>query len=735
MNAESKFEAAVCYVAANVRDPQLRAQFLDQACEGDSELRATVEDMLRHHGEAESFFANGGTAVNSREVDAQAAAMIKESNGNILLDGFPDEQIGQFVGRYKLLQEIGEGGCGVVYLAEQAEPVRRQVALKVIKLGMDTKNVILRFEAERQALAMMEHPNIARVLDAGATVTGRPFFVMEFVRGPRITKFCDENQFDTRHRLELFIQVCRAIQHAHQKGVIHRDIKPSNILVTLHDGAPVPKVIDFGIAKATEGKLTENTMVTAVEQFVGTPAYMSPEQAEAGGLDIDTRSDIYSLGILLYELLTGHTPFDTTLLMQSGLEQMRRTLREAEPPMPSTMISSLRPTELRLAASRRQAEPLKLISQIKGDLDWIVMKAIEKERNRRYETANGLALEVQRFLNNEPVMARPPNRLYRLQKLVKRNKIVFAAGIFVMLALVLGLGFSTWFYFREREARQRETQLRAQAEDRAKVTQAVMLINQGKFEDADEILNATAMNPANPTLDQVLALRSLGEWMALHGHWQPAAQRFAGLLKVNRVDSLNQIAFDYQSSAVAWIEAGDLDQYRQLRGLILTNFSATSSSSSSSSFLISCIALPLEKPEIKTLSPFAESVKKQLLALPKNKQSEWTFMPLGLWSYRCGDYDGAILWCQRALAQGNNFPACEASVRAILAMSFAHAGQSDRACDELGHARLLIDRKFKGVLDHGRAGLGFWFDWIYSRHLLKEAGGSVNCDTSSTATE
>jgi hypothetical protein len=735
MNAESKFEAAVCYVAANVRDPQLRAQFLDQACAGDPELRATVEDMLRHHGEAENFFANGGTAVNSPEVDAQAAAMIKESNGNILLEDFTDERIGQLVGRYKLLQKIGEGGCGAVYLAEQAEPVRRQVALKVIKLGMDTKNVILRFEAERQALAMMDHPNIARVLDAGATEMGRPFFVMEFVRGPRITKFCDENHFDTQQRLELFIQVCRAIQHAHQKGVIHRDIKPSNILVTLHDGAPVPKVIDFGIAKATEGKLTDSTMVTALEQLVGTPAYMSPEQAEAGGLDIDTRSDIYSLGILLYELLTGRTPFDTTVLLQSGLEQMRRTLREKEPLIPSTMITYLRPTELRLAASRRQAEPLKLISQIKGDLDWIVMKAIEKERNRRYETANGLAMELQRFLDNEPVIARPPNRFYRLQKLVKRNKIVFAAGTVVALALLLGLGFSTWFFFRDREARQRETQLRAQAEDRVKVTQAVMLINQGKFEDADEILNETAINPANPTLDHVLALRSLGEWMAMRGHWQLAAQRFAGLLKVNRVDSLNQIAFDYQASAVSWIEAGDLDQYRQLRGLILTNFSAVTSNSSSSSFFISCIALPMDKSEMKDLNPYAELVKTQLLSLPKSKQSEWTFMPLSLWSYRCGDYDAAIRWCQRALAQGNNFPACEASVRAILAMSYAHAGQNDRACDELGHARQLVEGKFKGPLDHGRSGAGFWFDWIYARHLLKEADASVNWDASPSAAE
>ena len=306
------------------------------------------------------FFCAGRAAVNVPEMDAQAAAVVK-GRRTAEID-LTDEQIGSRVGRYKLLQKIGEGGCGTVYLAEQEEPVRRQVALKVIKLGMDTKSVIARFEAERQALAMMDHPNIARVLDAGATETGRPFFVMELVRGTRITKYCDENNLDTVQRLELFIQVCRAIQHAHQKGIIHRDIKPSNILVTLHDGVPVPKVIDFGIAKATEGRLTDNTLFTAVEQFVGTPAYMSPEQAEISGLDMDTRSDIYSLGVLLYELLTGRTPFDTKVLMQSGLDEMRRTLREKEPQLPSTMITSLRRTELTLTAGQRHAEPPKLIS-------------------------------------------------------------------------------------------------------------------------------------------------------------------------------------------------------------------------------------------------------------------------------------------------------------------------------------------------------------------------------------
>jgi serine/threonine protein kinase len=356
------------------------------------------------------------------------------------------EKTGDRIGRYKLLQTIGEGGCGVVYMAEQEEPVRRRVALKVIKLGMDTKQVIARFEAERQALAMMDHPNIAKVLDAGATEAGRPYFVMELVRGIKITDYCDQNNLPTRDRLDLFIKVCQAIQHAHQKGIIHRDIKPSNILVTLHDGAPVPKVIDFGIARATEGRLTDQTLFTAFEQFIGTPAYMSPEQAEMSGLDIDTRSDIYSLGVLLYELLTGKTPFDAKQLAAAGLDEMRRTIREQEPVRPSTRLGTMLEGELTTTAKHRQTDAPKLLHLLRGDLDWIVMKALEKDRTRRYETANGLAADLKRHLNNEAVVARPPSTAYRFQKLVRRNKLVFAAGASIGAALIITLAFSMWSY-------------------------------------------------------------------------------------------------------------------------------------------------------------------------------------------------------------------------------------------------------------------------------------------------
>ena len=375
-----------------------------------------------------------------------------------------DEAVGQTLGRYKLLEKLGEGGCGVVYVAEQTEPVRRRVALKIIKLGMDTKQVVARFEAERQALAMMDHPNIAKVLDAGATESGRPYFVMELVRGIKITDYCDQANLSTKERLDLFIKVCQAIQHAHQKGIIHRDIKPSNILVTLHDGVPVPKVIDFGIAKATEGRLTDSTVYTQLHQFIGTPAYMSPEQAEMSGLDIDTRSDIYSLGVLLYELLVGRTPFDAKELLDGGVDAMRKTIREKEPTRPSIKLATLQGEELTSTAKRRSADTSKLLHQLKGDLDWIVLKALEKDRKRRYETANGLAADIQRHLSNEPVVARPPSTAYRLQKAWQRNRFACAAGAAIAATLVIGISVSAWQAVRATRAEREERDLRTAAE-------------------------------------------------------------------------------------------------------------------------------------------------------------------------------------------------------------------------------------------------------------------------------
>jgi len=363
-------------------------------------------------------------------------------------------------------------------MAEQEEPVRRRVALKVIKLGMDTKQVIARFEAERQALALMDHPNIAKVLDAGTTEAGRPYFVMELVRGIKLTEYCDQNNLTSKERLDLFIKVCQAIQHAHQKGIIHRDIKPSNILVTLHDGVPVPKVIDFGIAKATEGRLTEATVYTQLHQFIGTPAYMSPEQAEMSGLDIDTRSDIYSLGVLLYELLAGSTPFDPKELLSQGIDAMRKTIREKEPMRPSTRLATLAVKELTTAATRRSTEAPKLIRLLKGDLDWIVMKCLEKDRSRRYETANGLAADLKRYLNNEPVTAGPPGAIYALRKFAARNRwpvILSATAVVLTFAGLIGTGVGLGRANRARIQADQNAERATQLAEKAKKAEASAL--------------------------------------------------------------------------------------------------------------------------------------------------------------------------------------------------------------------------------------------------------------------
>jgi eukaryotic-like serine/threonine-protein kinase len=726
------FEAALA-----LANPAEREAFLAQACASDRELRHQVAKLLAAHERSDRLFSPG--------VSHFVAGMLDSLTSLALRQGAPAslEQTGSRIGRYRILEPLGEGGCGVVYLAEQEEPLRRRVALKILKPGMDTRSVIARFEAERQALALMDHPNIAKVLDAGATESGRPYFVMELVRGVRITDYCDEHHLGTRQRLLLFIQVCQAIQHAHQKGVVHRDIKPSNILVTVHNAVPTPKVIDFGIAKATEGKLTDNPAFTVLGQFIGTPAYMSPEQAEMGGLDVDTRTDIYSLGVLLYELLTGRTPFDQKELVSSGFDAMRRTLREAEPQRPSTMLTSLANAELTTTAACRRAEPPKLIKSIQGDLDWIVMKALEKDRARRYETANGLAMDIQRCLNLEPVMARPPSQLYRLRKLIRRNQVVFASGTVVVLTLVIGLGVSTWLFLREREAhrvqqrlrqeaeqaRANEMQMRQKAEAREKVTEAGVLASHHKMQEADDLLAQVPAELFSPSMEATTVFRDLGTWNILQRRWKQAAERFSVLVQVNQVDKADQTdraTSDLLLAAPLLIEAGNLAGYDRTRRMELTRLAGTPNLIAAEQLLKTSMLVPADSSTMAMFAPLEKVIAESLTSKDPavndaSFYAAWRALALALLEYRRGHFNAAADWLQKCSGYPGPAPSCVATRHILLSMAGFRLGQAAAAAAELNLGRQQVENLFSKKLEFSDSKSGLLAGWLTARILLREA--------------
>lgn len=737
MHAEDSKEQALFAAALEIAAPDERAQFLKRSCADDNKLHEELTKLLSAHAKSERVFSRDVSHFVSEACDDLRKAAQADLKTEAL------EKIGAQIGKYKIVELLGEGGCGLVYLADQEQPVRRQVALKVIKLGMDTRSVIARFEAERQALARMDHPNIAKVLDAGVTDSGRSFFVMELVQGVKITTFCDEHNLDASQRLRLFIQVCQAIQHAHQKGIIHRDIKPSNVLVRLQDGVPMPKVIDFGIAKATEGTLSDFTAFTGYGQFIGTPAYMSPEQAQLSGLDVDTRSDIYSLGVLLYELLTGRTPFDQKELVNSGFDEMRRTLREDDPQRPSLMLTSMANTDLTTIAERRCAEPPKLIKSIKGDLDWIVMKALEKDRARRYETANGLGMDIQRYLNLEPVLARPPSRLYQLRKLIRRNKVVFASGTIVVLTLIIGLGVSTWLFLREREAlqvqerlrkeaelaRANEMLLRQKAEAREKVTEAGVLASYGKMQEADDLLEQVPAELFSPSLEATSIFRRLGTWNILQGRWKQAANRFSVLVQVNQVDKSDQsdrATGDLLLAAPLLIEAGYLTRYDQMREMMLTRLSGTSNLTAAEQLLKTSLLTPAEPAMMEMLHLLAKLTADSLAS--KNPAindaafyAAWRAVALALFEYRQGNFTAAAAWLEKCSRYPNQAPACVTITHILSGMTWLQLGKIQEGEDKMRLGQKQVENYFTKKLEISGSESGLLAGWLTARVLLREA--------------
>jgi serine/threonine protein kinase/Flp pilus assembly protein TadD len=724
MNTGIKNEQAIFVAAVGKVPPEQWEAYARQACAGDERLLARVRQLLRAHAEAGSF------------MDAPAPELYATADAPPLCEG-----PGTLIGPYKLLEQIGEGGFGVVFMAEQTQPVRRKVALKVVKPGMDTRQVVARFEAERQALALMDHPNIARVFDGGTTASGRPYFVMELVRGVPVTDFCDRDRLGVRERLGLFVDVCSAVQHAHQKGIIHRDLKPSNVLVTRHDDRAVVKVIDFGVAKATGQQLTDKTLFTNFAQMIGTPLYMSPEQAQMSGLDVDTRSDVYALGVLLYELLTGTTPFDQERLRTAGYDEIRRIIREEEPPRPSTRLST-RGQDGATVTANREGDPRGLSQLCRGELDWIVMKAMEKDRNRRYESASAFAADVRRYLNDEPVLACPPSRWYKFRKFARRNRgalLSASAGVLVLLLALIGLAVSNVLirqaHGRARDAKDQAEAAKKLAEQRAeqiddeleRLTSANALMDRSRIYAAEmrwDDAHASLKKAVELRSDHASAWAELADLDARLGLWELAESAFGHELEKRPPDTPSRWYFH----ALLRQFLGDTDGYRRVCRRMRERFRGTPTPIS----LIELVRASVLNPGLDAdVENWVELARNAVAYRPKG---DWyALYALGLAHYRAGQHEQAVRRLRESLAADQ----MEWSVRNLsyagLAMAHHRLGQTAEARDALKAAARALDHWTEEMYRHpGDTHWVFhlgataywpvmWWDWLEGHLYYREA--------------
>ncbi|MES2476229.1 MAG: serine/threonine-protein kinase [Verrucomicrobiota bacterium] len=716
-------------------DEEAREEFLNRTFHGDAAGHSEMRKLVDATRGATSFF------LDARE---QRSRMASDLISEMAPEDFPPappvdatiEGPGTRLGRYRLIKRIGEGGGGVVYEAEQEEPMRRRVAIKIVRLGMNTESVIARFEIERQALALMDHPNIAKVLDAGAASSGRPYFVMELVTGEKITTYCNTKKLGNVQRLNLFIKVCHAIQHAHQKGIIHRDIKPSNIIVSDHDGIVIPKVIDFGIAKAIESQTLGETVFTAHDQFFGTPAYMSPEQIDLAGLDVDTRSDIYSLGVVLYELLTSRTPLDGEVLATQGISKIRDTLLNTEVRRPSLMLGEVGKETLQTVAKDRKSEPAQLISFIRGDLDWIVLKAMDKNRARRYQTVNSLALDVQRFLEHQPVAARPPGRFYLLGKFIRRNRLAVGAGISLAISLLAGLVISMGLYKRERQAlgeqlrlkeeaqvaRGVENRLRRRADARSNVARVAFLLNQGRIDEADALRQQYPLSSIEPSLEAAAVFRALGDWNATHGRWDQAIECFKLLMQANLLDEPSNIirSTDLMAIGSALLYHKE-NEYLAFRREVKERYMTPLDALQAEHLLKVCLIGPADPDLLERLKLAVEVMGEPTKApLPA-----WAGLSLGLYHYRSGENEKALKACETGLTAAGIKNSCRASILALSSMIQFRLGKASDAKDALEKSKKLITESAGSDAVGGSAVPPYWFDWVIAEVLVREADQEI----------